>query len=361
MLDHDQLETFATVAEEQSFDKAALKLNITRSAVSQRIKALEESVSRVLLVRDRPVTPTPAGEVLLRYVKAIRLFESAALCELAPPPRPGIPVTFPIAVNADSLATWFPQVLQQILLRPQTAIEVISDDQDHTVSRLARGEVIGCISTDERPAPGFVAEALGVMTYRCCATPTYAEEHFPTGLTVAGVLKATAVLFNRKDALHDEFLQSVFGFTIERYARHYLPSPAALLEAITIGAGYGLVPGAQCEDLISHGQLVDLAPELAVDVALYWHHWELEPPVARDITALIVEIAGQQLKPSTKLRSLAEEALDEFQVRLPFGQDAEAPPGADLKNQATHDEANSPDSSDVMSGSPKARPDQASA
>ena len=358
MLDHDQLETFATVAEEQSFDKAALKLNITRSAVSQRIKALEESVACVLLVRDRPVTPTSAGEVLLRYVKAIRLFESAALNELAPQPRPGIPVTFPIAVNADSLATWFPPVLQQILLRPQTAIEVISDDQDHTVSRLARGEVIGCISTDARPAPGFLAETLGVMTYRCCATPAYADEHFRSGLSVSGVLKATAVLFNRKDALHDEFLQSVFGFAIERYARHYLPSPAALLEAITIGAGYGLVPGAQCEDLMQTGQLIDLAPAHAVDVALYWHHWELEPPMARDITALIVQIASQQLKAPPDAASLYVDLLDFFQDPLPFDHDAAERLEDPNQNPATQAEADRPDSSDTRSASPNERPDQ---
>jgi LysR family transcriptional regulator, chromosome initiation inhibitor len=358
MLDHDQLETFATVAEEQSFDKAALKLNITRSAVSQRIKALEESVSRVLLVRDRPVTPTPAGEILLRYVKAIRLFESAALCELAPQPRPGQPVTFPIAVNADSLATWFPPVLQQILLRPQTAIEVISDDQDHTVSRLARGEVIGCISTDPHPAPGFIAESLGVMTYRCCATPAYAQEHFPNGLTVPDVLRATAVLFNRKDALHDEFLSSVFGFPIDRYARHYLPSPAALLEAITIGAGYGLVPGAQCEGPMHAGQLVDLAPEHAVDVALYWHHWELEPPMAREITALIVEVASHQLQAPLDPEALYDDLLNFFQDKLPFDQEDRL--GTFFVDPATPPDASKPHSSDTRSASPNSKPDQAS-
>jgi len=284
MLDRDQLETFATVAEEQSFERAALKLNITRGAVSQRIKALEESLATVLLVRERPVSPTSAGEILLRHVKAMRMMEGAALNELMPTARPHAPGALAIAVNADSLATWFPRVLQQILLNRQTAIEVISDDQDHTASRLSRGEVIGCISTDERPAVGFLAEPLGAMTYRCCATPAFVADHFPNGITVPGVLMATAVLFNRKDSLHHGFLTSVFGFAIDRYAKHYLPSPAALLDAITIGAGYGLVPNAQCEPLIADGKLQDLAPEHAVNVALYWHHWELEPTLAHDIT-----------------------------------------------------------------------------
>ena len=131
MLDRDQLETFATVAEEQSFDRAASRLNITRGAVSQRIKALEESLSTVLLVREKPVAPTPAGEVLLRHVKAIRMLEGAALQELTPTPKPHAPVPLAIAVNAESLATWIPRVLWQLLLERRVALEVVTDDQDH--------------------------------------------------------------------------------------------------------------------------------------------------------------------------------------------------------------------------------------
>ena len=115
MFDRDQLETFATVAEEQSFERAATLLNITRGAVSQRIRGLEESFSTVLLVRERPVAPTPAGEVLLRHVKALRLLEGSALRELLPEASPKSPVPLAIAVNADSLGTWFPDVLRALL------------------------------------------------------------------------------------------------------------------------------------------------------------------------------------------------------------------------------------------------------
>ncbi len=361
MLDREQLETFATVAEEQSFEKAAVKLNITRGAVSQRLKALEESVAAVLLVREKPVLPTPAGEILLRHVQAMRLFESAALNELNPTPRHHEPVALAIAVNADSLATWFPLVLHRILLNRQMAIEVISDDQDHTAARLVRGEVIGCISTDARPAVSFLAKPLGAMTYRCCAAPAYAAEHFRDGLTVQGVLSTTAVLFNRKDALHDDFLRRVFGFSIDRYARHYLPSPAALLNAIVIGGGYGLVPSAQCESLIRDGQLIDLAPEHAVDVALHWHHWMLEPPLAQDITALIVEVAHGQLKQAP----MTDTAVFGRQSALGSDGDGSGNGYRDgdrepLPDQvvATRPDVNSPVDRETRSASPRSTPDQ---
>jgi len=300
MLDRDQLETFATVAEAHSFERAANVLNITRGAVSQRIKALEESLATVLLVREKPVSPTPAGELLLRYVKALRMFEGAALQELMPTPKAHAPVPLAIAVNADSLATWFPDVLRKLLLQRRVALEVVTDDQAHTSVRLSRGEVVGCISTDAKPANGFIAECLGAMEYRCYATPAFISEFFPTGLTLPSALAAPAILFNRKDSLHDDFLRRHFGFAVDRYSKHYLPSPLTLLEGVAMGAGYGLVPSSQAAPLVAIGQLVDLVPDEAVLVDLYWHHWDMEPPLAHDITALIVNVARDRLVPAQR-------------------------------------------------------------
>ena len=295
MLDRDQLETFATVAEQQSFEKAATALHLSRGAVSQRIKVLEESLACVLLLRDKPVTPTSSGQVLLRHVKMLRLLERAALEELGPPGAPGTPVPLAIAVNADSLATWFAAVLQELLPQRGLALEVISDDQDHTSARLLRGEVMGCVSTEARAAGGCVAEPLGAMVYRCYAAPGFIQECFAKGLTLQAVLKAPAVLFNRKDALHDDFLQRVFGMRVDNYPRHYLPSPAALLEGIVMRAGYGLVPESQGEPLVREGRLIEMARPQAVPVNLYWHHWALEAPQVAALSTHVVAVARRLL------------------------------------------------------------------
>jgi LysR family transcriptional regulator, chromosome initiation inhibitor len=311
MLDREQLETFATVAEQQSFERAAAVLHVTRGAVSQRIKALEESLATILLLRDKPVTPTPAGESLLRHVKALRLLEASSLRELSTAVDHDGPVPLSIAVNADSLATWFPPLLRELFARRLVALEVVTDDQDHTSSRLLRGEVVGCISTDAKAAAGFLAKPLGAMEYRCYATPGFIAEFLADGLTVRNVLRAPAVLFNRKDALHDEFLQRRFGMRIDRYPRHYLPSPSALLEGIAMSAGYGLVPSTQAQGLVQEGVLQELAPDDPVKVDLYWHHWEMEPPIAREITELIVAHAEQcliQPRPTTR-KALRQRAL----------------------------------------------------
>jgi LysR family transcriptional regulator (chromosome initiation inhibitor) len=355
MLDRDQLETFATVAEEQSFERAAGILNITRGAVSQRIKALEESLATVVLVREKPIAPTPAGEILLRHVKALRMLEGAALQKLLPTPGPLAPVPLAIAVNADSLATWFPEVLQELLLKRRVALEIVTDDQDHTAARLARGEVIGCISTDAKPAAGFLAECLGAMEYRCYASPAFSEEFFPAGLTVQSVLDAPAVLFNRKDSLHDDFLKRRFGFAIDRYAKHYLPSPLALMEGIAMGAGYGLVPSSQARSLVDDGRLVDIAPSEPAMVDLYWHHWDLEPPLAHEITTLIVSAGHRHLTPSARPGTVGDGPRDEAQRR---GPDAprNQPPALKLKNEVIIIDAPSPHASDTMSASSASQP-----
>ena len=217
--------------------------------------------------------------------------------EILPPAGPRAPVPLAIAVNADSLATWFPLVLQRLLLQRHVALEVVTDDQDHTASRLARGEVIGCISTEAKPATGFLAEQLGAMEYRCYATPVFVGEFFPQGLSVPAVLAAPAVLFNRKDSLHDEFLARHFGFAVDRYPKHYLPSPMALVEGVAMGLGYGLIPSAQAGPLVAAGRLVEVATEEPALVDLYWHHWEAEPPLAREISHLVVDQARRHLLP----------------------------------------------------------------
>lgn len=306
MLDRDQLATFAAVVEQRSFEKAATALNITRGAVSQRIKALEEVLSSILLMREKPVVPTASGEVLWRHVQALRLLEGDTLAKIKP--EAGLaPVPLAIAVNADSLATWIPTVLWPLMKRHRIALEVVVDDQDHTLRRLARGEVIGCISTDAKPATGFIAEPLGAMEYRCFATRSFAEEYFPKGFTLQLALRAPAVLFNRKDSLHDEFLQNVFGVKVENYTKHYLPAPGTLLEGIAAGVGYGLVPTVQVQERYA-AELIELAPNHPVCVSLHWHHWAAEPPLPQEITALVVSEAAKALTRTIASQSCGDSA-----------------------------------------------------
>ena len=291
MFDRQQLETFAAVVELRNFGAAAKTLNVTRGAVSQRVIALEEALGTPLLVREGNV-PTPAGEALLRHTRALKLMEADTLEHI----KPGISgrTRIAIAVNADSLATWFEPVACAIAGN-DCLLELIVDDQDFTLPVLTRGEAIGCVSTASRAPTGFVADAVGAMKYECVSTPSFSRTNFPQGLNLHDVLAAPAVLFNRKDGIHAGFIERLLGFPISGYAAHYFPSPVALLTALRAGVGYGLVPSLQVQPLLDSGELIALAPNDNVFVSLYWHHWEKAPPSAQAISELVIRHARDVL------------------------------------------------------------------
>jgi LysR family transcriptional regulator, chromosome initiation inhibitor len=295
VLDRDQLEAFVAVVEQQSFERAAASLSITRGAISQRIKLLEETLSAVLVIRDRPVLPTAAGEILLRHAKAVRLLELEVYHQIAPSGRRDERARLAVGVNADSLATWFGACSAQLIQALPVALEVLVEDQNHTWPMLLRGEVIGCVSTESKPAQGFEAAQLGAMIYRCVAAPAFAQAYFPYGLRTREAVSVPAILFNRRDALHDEFLRHLLNVDIERYIKHYFPSPSALLKAIEMGCGYGVVPSDQVQLHLEAGRLLDLAPQSPLRVPLYWHHWRHEPPLAQKITEIIIQSAREVL------------------------------------------------------------------
>jgi LysR family transcriptional regulator, chromosome initiation inhibitor len=75
-IDSRQLTAFAAVLREGSFEAAARSLHLTPSAVSQRIKLLEERLGRVLIRRAAPCTATGAGQALQRHAQQLQLLEA---------------------------------------------------------------------------------------------------------------------------------------------------------------------------------------------------------------------------------------------------------------------------------------------
>lgn len=295
MFDRAQLEAFSAVIQQGSFERAATELNVTRGAVSQRIKALEEALATILVVRERPIVATATGEILLRHIRVLKTLEDEILSAISQKQQDKAPVPIAIAVNSDSLSTWFSPLVGALLSQYNIALEIISDDQEHTFHRLTKGEVLGCVSSEPDAVHGFEATSLGAMHYLCVATPDFQKKFFQNGLSIAAVIAAPALLFDRKDTLHDQYLRHLFGVKVGQYTRHYLPSPMALLDGICAGLGYAMAPSQRIKDMLANGQLVELTPDCKVTVPLYWHHWKMEPPLARALTQTITSHARETL------------------------------------------------------------------
>lgn len=302
MLDARQLQALSAVAAHGNFGEAAKALAVTVAAVSLRIKSLEAALGMRLLVRGKQVRTTPAGQALLTHIKQVQLMEADVVANLSPA-APGstnkrVWQSLPVAINADSVASWFLPGVAPLLRKHHLLLDVMIDDQDHTHDALKSGEVVGCISTLAKPIRGCEALPLGVMRYRAVATEALAQACRTTQgrLSSHKLLATPAVIFNRKDALQDVFLERHLGLRGARYPRHFMPALDAFETAITQGLGWGMVPELQLQQR-NGVPLVDVIPGTTVDVPLYWHHWGREPLSAQRLTAAVQTAAQQQLRP----------------------------------------------------------------
>lgn len=288
-LDPAQLRALGAAVSEGTLEAAARALHVTPSAVSQRLRALEVATGRVLLVRSRPVRPTASGEVLLRLARQVDLLTSDALAELGMGPAEGGVATLPIAVNADSLATWVLPALAP--LAGEIAFDLHREDEEHTAALLRAGVVVAAVTTQPDAVPGCAVTRLGVMRYRPRAAPSFARRRFPEGVTAQALARAPVVVFDRKDDLQHRYLRDRLPDGAGPPA-HHVPSSADFLAAVRSGMGWGMLPDLQLD---AHDDLVELDPAGAVDVVLHWQQWKLRSAPLDRVAAAVTAAARRHL------------------------------------------------------------------
>jgi LysR family transcriptional regulator (chromosome initiation inhibitor) len=293
-LDPRRSEAFLAAIDGGSLEAAASQLNITPSAVSQRITALEQALGTPLLVRARPCRPTAPGMRLLQFLRRRALLEAEFLAEQADETGP---VRITLAVNNDTLATWLLPVLAPLLIADGLLVEFVLDNQGHTFALLEQGLALACVSGEVAPMRGCTVTPLGTMRYRMVAAPAFAARWFPDGIRRDAARRAPVMVFDRKDTLQSSFLLQHFGLPEGAYPFHYVPASDPYVQSIRLGLGYGLLPLEQCAAMLEAGQLVDLTPDLYVDVPLFWHAWRIQPPRLERMGAALVKAARAVLLP----------------------------------------------------------------
>lgn len=290
----EQLVTLLALLEEGTFEAAARRLHVTASAVSQRVKAMENSSGRVLVQRTTPVKLTEAGVVVLRYARQVELLEADTLRALQDGTSDGRPFLVPLAVNADSLATWFLDSLAG-LDALGVAFDLHREDQERTSSLLRSGRVMAAVTSTTESVQGCVTEPLGQMRYRAVATPEFISRWLPPDPGLASLGGAPVVTFDRNDDMQESFLRTHTGRG-SAGAAHYIPTSNDFARAIALGLGWGLLPEQQCLAEIADGRLVELAPEHPVDLPLYWQRWNLTSPLLDAVTAAVRAGAARSLR-----------------------------------------------------------------
>lgn len=282
----------AAAVDEGSFDAAARRLQVTPSAVSQRIKALEQQIGRVLLVRTRPVRATAAGEAVIRLARRLALLEHDTAGELGLDEGSGQAVTVPLAVNADSLATWFLAPLARVAARRAVVFDLHRDDQDFTAGLLESGTVMAAVTSQRTPVAGCTVTALGRLRYEAVATPGFVDRWFPAGLDGHALEHAPFVDFDRRDALQHGWLRE--RGVPPRAPRHHVPASHDFARAIELGLGWGLLPTLQSTDALADRRLVRLGGD-PIDVPLYWQQWSLSSALLDEIAAEVAAEAARAL------------------------------------------------------------------
>lgn len=293
---HPQLAAFAAVLEEGSFDAAAQRLSVTPSAVSQRIKALEDRLGQVLVVRQAPCRPTPAGERLLRRVRPMQALQAEALADFLPEENStGAARSIAIAVNDDSLHTWFVAALAQLHDKHGYLFDVRVDDQDHTLELLRNGSVLGAVTAEATPLQGCNVQLLGIMRYRAIASPAFAARYFAAGMDAAAFARAPMIVFNRKDALQWRFVRRITRAKLAPPV-HYLPSASGFVEAAARGLGWCLAPESLIAPALAAKTVVELDPARWLDVPLYWQHAAVRSSTLQQIGQALKEAAATAMR-----------------------------------------------------------------
>ncbi len=298
MFDPDALECLAAIVEEGGFERAAQRLHITQSAVSQRLQALEAQAGTVLLVR-RPLKATPAGQLLLKHTRQLRLLRADLdrdMRAFAPQGTGRLreQERVAVAVNADSIATWVLPALQEPVAQG-LPLEIIADDQDFTQDWLREGQVLGCVTTLEQALRGCRVVPLGAMRYVAVAAPAFAQQRLGGALTPHNFHQVPFVAFNRKDDMQREFVSRRLGLPRLALNQLFVPSSEGQVRAVLAGWGASVVPELLVRGLLAGGELVDIAPGHTERVALYWHCWNLESEVLDGLSRALTQAARAAL------------------------------------------------------------------
>lgn len=294
MLDYPALAAVSAVIREGSFERAASSLGITPSAVSQRVRGLEERLGTILVIRGQPCTPTDPGRRLCGHFDRVRLLEADMKPMLASETA-AHPPTLRVAINADSLATWFPRAVAAFGWATGVLLELTRDDETRTADRLRSGEVLAAVTADPEPVHGCRTIPLGALRYAACASPDFMARYFGGGVNADTLARAPHLQFDRRDGLQSRWASEAYGIDLLA-PTHWVPSTHGFMDLCLAGLAWGLQPLRQVESHIAAGRLIELPPQAKIDVELYWTVARLHAAALRRLTKEVCTAASGYLE-----------------------------------------------------------------
>jgi LysR family transcriptional regulator (chromosome initiation inhibitor) len=292
MLDNNGLEALYFVGKERSFSLAAKKIGITQSAVSQRLRALEDEAGSPLVVRSSPPRLTAAGKKYFRFFEQINALEF----DLKHIESRTLPPTLSLGCNHESFNLWFGHCIAEVARELGFLVNISLADHEQTIDLLKDCDVLGCVSSEPNAAQGCLVEPIGKIEYVCVATPDYIERFRIKRLTRTNLKSSPTVIFGAFDRIHDEYLEAVFGEPCRgQYISHTVPSINGLLEFLLRSSAYGVVPKTMIQSHLESGALVEILPKVKFNIPLYWHRVQAKIPLLDQISDQVLAAAKKHL------------------------------------------------------------------
>lgn len=294
MLDYKLLQASAEVIRHGSFEKAARELGLTQSAVSQRVKLLEERLGQPVIIRAKPIAATAAGQRLLAHYQSVRLLEQELQEELPDIQSDGGFGQVSLAINADSLATWFVDVPKHLFEELGLLVHLRVDDESLNHESLQDGTVLGAVSMRANPIQGCRVRPLGLMRYVLVVSPEFNERYFANGVTAESLRACPAVNFSEHDELQNQFLKQYFGLNPGEFPAHMVPSSQGFVTVAEQGIAYAVVEQHQAEEGLRAGRLIRPC-DYEIDRPLYWHHKTIQSRLLDQVNEIVISQARRFL------------------------------------------------------------------
>ncbi|WP_440876147.1 LysR family transcriptional regulator ArgP [Thalassotalea sp. PLHSN55] len=292
-IDYKLLHALATVVKTQSFERAADRLCITQSAVSQRIKLLEQHLGQAVIIRGQPLHATEVGKKLVNHFYQVAQLEADLLPDILNE-QPDKPLTIHLATNADSLATWLIPAIAPTVKSNFIELDMLVEDEKRTVEKLKSGEAFGAIGLAHKPIKGCQSTRLGNFNYIVVASKEFRDTYFKAGINATTLKKAPGVAFDHKDNMHIQFVEQQYGLKEGEYPLHTVRSSEAFANFAMHGAAYCLIAELQIHQELASGKLINLLPDYKLVETLYWHRWALLKGVHKKISEVIIN-TGQRV------------------------------------------------------------------
>jgi DNA-binding transcriptional LysR family regulator len=211
LINHELLRTFLAAARTRTFGEAAAQRRVTKSAISQQVKALEAQLGVPLFERvGRAARPTPAGarlaDVLERELAAIDdalVALTAEHAEIAGELRLGAPRPFARA--------WLPPRLAPLLrAHPALRVRIVFGVPSELERALVQGQLDLAILSRAPESPLVAHRAIATETFHAYAAPAYLAAH-GTPQTLADIRAARFIDFDDDLPMHAPFWRAAFG------------------------------------------------------------------------------------------------------------------------------------------------------